>query len=113
MKGMLIGLYYTFCFGLAGLFVLADYHVFIENYYPTHESQHCVKLSNCPFYGSSIHWYSKLLMYTIAAYKKLSMCTSLLKSTIQSEGSIIIKVSTLYHSQYLKINAGVIFNADF
>ena len=34
MKGMLIGLYYTFRFGLAGLFNLVEYHVFEKKIIP-------------------------------------------------------------------------------
>ena len=66
MKGMLIGLYYTFRFGLAGLFVLADYHVF-KRYYPTHNN-----VLSCPtthFVVVTFTGILSLLVYTIVAYK--------------------------------------------
>ena len=66
MKGMLIGLYYTFRFGLAGLFVLADYHVF-KRYYPTRNN-----VLSCPtthFVVVTFIGILSLLVYTIVAYK--------------------------------------------
>ena len=35
MKGVLIGFYYTLCFGLVGLFLLAEYQA-CDKYYPAH-----------------------------------------------------------------------------
>jgi peptide/histidine transporter 3/4 len=66
MKGMLIGLYYTLRFGLGGLFVLADYHVF-KRYYPTNN-----KVLSCPtahFIEVIFIGILSLLMYTIVACK--------------------------------------------
>ena len=66
MKGMLIGFYYTFRFGLAGLFLLADYHVF-KRYYPTHNN-----VLSCPtahFMEVIFIGVLSLLVYTIVACK--------------------------------------------
>ena len=66
MKGMLIGLYYTFRFGLGGLLVLADYNVF-KRFYPTHN-----KVLSCPtahFIEVVFIGVLSLLVYTIVVCK--------------------------------------------
>ena len=66
MKGMLIGLYYTLCFGLAGLFLLAEYNVYMK-YYPVHNNA-----LSCPtahYLEVTLIGLLSLLVYTIVAYK--------------------------------------------
>ena len=66
MKGMLIGLYYTLRFGLAGLFILAEYNIF-SKFYPTHNN-----VLSCPtahYLEVTFIGLLSLFIYTIVAYK--------------------------------------------
>ena len=66
MKGMLIGLYYTFRFGLAGLFNLVEYHAF-ETKYPTHNS--ILSCATTHYLEITVIGLLSLFIYTVVACK--------------------------------------------
>ena len=65
MKGILIGLYYTLRFGLAGLFILVEYHAFGK--YPTHG--YLLSCATAHYLEITLIGLLSLLIYTIVAYK--------------------------------------------
>lgn len=66
MKGILIGLYYTLRFGLAGLFIVAENRVF-KMYYPTHSN--VLSCTTTHYMEITLIGLLSLLTYTIIAYK--------------------------------------------